>query len=213
MKIMSETLLYDYWRSSAAYRVRIALNLKKIAYRAISIDLGQGDQSSDYYKAKNPQALVPMLSIDGVDLTQSMAIIDYLDSRDGRNSFYPADPVDRAQTLANAMLIAADIHPLNNLRILKYLRADLDQDDDGVAKWYHRWIIDGFTALELRAPETGFFGGAAPNAADICLIPQIYNARRFDTPLEAFPKLLRIDADCNSLKAFSDAIPENVKPK
>lgn len=209
---MTETILYDYWRSSAAYRVRIALNLKQISYRAINIDLGQGDQHSADYKAKNPQGLVPMLIIDGADLTQSMAIIEYLDSRDGRHDFYPAAPLGRAQALANAMIIAADIHPLNNLRILKYLRGDLAQDDAGVSQWYQRWIIDGFTALESRAPDVGFFGGDVPNIVDICLIPQIYNARRFDTPLHAFPKLLRIDKDCNALKAFSDAMPENVKP-
>lgn len=207
---MNETILYDYWRSSAAYRVRIALNLKQIDYKAINIDLASGGQKDAAYLAKNPQGLVPMLSIDGHELNQSMAIIDYLDRDD--NEFYPIDPAARAKTFAHAMIIAADIHPLNNLRILKYLRAELSQDDEGVSAWYHRWIIDGFTALETYAPSEGYFGGDSPNIVDICLVPQIYNARRFETPLGDFPKLVAIDALCNSLEAFQKAIPENVKP-
>lgn len=207
---MDEIILYDYWRSSAAYRVRIALNLKQIDYRAINIDIANGAQKDSAYLEKNPQGLVPMLSIDGHELTQSMAIIDYLDKDD--NDFYPTDAAQRAKTLAHAMIIAADIHPLNNLRILKYLRAELSQDDEGVSAWYHRWIIDGFTALETHAPSEGYFGGDSPNIVDICLVPQVYNARRFETPLGDFPKLVAIDALCNSLEAFQKAIPENVKP-
>lgn len=207
---MDEIILYDYWRSSAAYRVRIALNLKQIDYRAINIDIANGAQKDSTYLEKNPQGLVPMLSIDGHELTQSMAIIDYLDKDD--NDFYPTDAAQRAKTLAHAMIIAADIHPLNNLRILKYLRAELSQDDEGVSAWYHRWIIDGFTALETHAPSEGYFGGDSPNIVDICLVPQVYNARRFETPLGDFPKLVAIDALCNSLEAFQKAIPENVKP-
>ncbi len=207
---MNDTILYDYWRSSAAYRVRIALNLKKIDYNSISIDLSAGDQKEANYLAKNPQGLVPMLSIDGHDLTQSMAIIDYLDRND--NDFYSNEPAERAKIFAHAMIIAADIHPLNNLRILKYLRNELYQDDTGISAWYHRWILDGFKALESFAPSDGYFGGDKPNIVDICLVPQIYNARRFDTPLNEFPKLLAIDARCNRLDAFEKAIPENVKP-
>lgn len=209
---MKETILYDYWRSSASYRVRIALNLKQIAYHAININLAEGDQKSDDYIAKNPQGLVPMLIIDGHELTQSMAIIEYLDARDKGHDFYPSDPIIRAKALSHAMIIACDIHPLNNLRILKYLRSALGQGDEGVNAWYHRWIIDGFTALESHAPNSGFFGGDQPNIVDICLVPQIYNARRLDTPLEAFPKLVAIDRLCNQMDAFKKAIPENVKP-
>ena len=207
---MSEIILYDYWRSSAAYRVRIALNLKKIDYRSISIDLAAGNQKAANYLAKNPQGLVPMLSIDGIELMQSMAIIEYLD-RDNQD-FYPTDAAERAKTVGHALIIACDIHPLNNLRILKYLRNELAQDDVGVTDWYHRWILDGFKVLETYAPIDGYFGGDTPNIMDICLVPQIYNARRFDTPLADFPKLLAIDTRCNALAAFEKAIPENVKP-
>ncbi len=207
---MSDIILYDYWRSSAAYRVRIALNLKKINYKSISIDIAHGDQKKQSYLTKNPQGLVPMLLIDGHELNQSMAIIDYLD-RDN-SEFYPIDAAARAKIFAQAMIIAADIHPLNNLRILKYLRSELSQDDVGISAWYHRWIIDGFKALETYAPNDGYFGGDNPNIIDICLIPQIYNARRFETPLEDFPKLGAIDARCNALDAFQKSIPENVKP-
>jgi len=207
---MTEVTLYDYWRSSAAYRVRIALNLKNIDYKSVFIDIANGDQKEARYLAKNPQGLVPMLSIDGHELNQSMAIIDYLDRDD--NDFQPIDPAERAKTFAQAMIIAADIHPLNNLRVLKYLRGDLSQDDTGVNAWYHRWIIDGFKTLEIYAPRDGFFGGDNPNIVDICLIPQIYNARRFDMPMKDFPKLIAIDARCNVLDAFIKAIPENVKP-
>ena len=208
---MSDVILYDYWRSSAAYRVRIALNLKNIIYQSKVVDIAAGDQKSADYISKNPQSFVPMLSIDGHNFTQSMAIIEYLDTRDGAHTFYPTDIIKRAHSLAQAMIIACDIHPLNNLRILKYLRGALQQDDQGVADWYHKWIIEGFQALEETAPESGFFGGANPNIVDICLVPQVYNARRFNTALEEFPKLVALDARCNGLDAFQKAIPENVK--
>ncbi len=207
---MSDIILYDYWRSSAAYRVRIALNLKKITYKSVSIDLAKGDQKEASYVSKNPQGLVPMLLIDGHELNQSMAIIDYLDRDD--NDFYPSDAAERAKTFAHAMIIASDIHPLNNLRILKYLRGELSQNDEGVSAWYHRWILDGFKALETYAPSDGYFGGDSPNIVDICLVPQIYNARRFETVLDDFPKLIAIDERCNALDAYQKAIPENVKP-
>ncbi len=208
---MDDIILYDYWRSSAAYRVRIALNLKNIAYESVSIDLAGGEQKSPDYVAKNPQGLVPMLRIDGHDLTQSMAIIEYLDARNGGHNFYPENLIERAHALANAMIIASDIHPVNNLRILKYLRGELGQSDEAVNIWYVKWIAEGFMTLESHAPEGGFFGGDKPNIVDICLIPQTYNARRFDMNLDDFPKLMRIDAACNSLNAFAKAIPENVK--
>lgn len=209
---MNDVILYDYWRSSAAYRVRIALNLKNIAYKSTIVDIAAGQQKTTKYLDQNPQGLVPMISIDGHHFTQSMAIIEYLDTRDDGHDFYPLDPVQRAHVIANAMIIACDIHPLNNLRILKYLRSELGQDDDGVNDWYHKWILEGFAALEKKAPASGFFGGDSPNILDICLVPQVYNARRFDTPLDEFPKLMAIDALCNSLEAFEKAIPENVKP-
>jgi maleylacetoacetate isomerase len=209
---MSEIILYDYWRSSAAYRVRIALNLKDVAYTAVPISLIEGSHKDPAYVARNPQGLVPMLSIDGHDLTQSLAIIDYLDAKFREPKMVSADPVARAKTLAQALLIAADIHPLNNLRVLNYLKGTMGQDQAAIDNWYRHWITEGFSALEAMAPDDGLFGGDLPNLADVCLVPQMANARRFDTPLEAFPKLSRIDAVLRALPAFVAAAPEAVKP-
>lgn len=210
---MTETLLFDYWRSSASYRVRIALNLKGVAYRSVPTDLLAAWHKAKDYVARNPQGFVPMLSIDGHDLTQSLAIIDYLDAVYPDPPLVSADPATRAQTLAQALLIAADIHPVNNLRILGYLKKELGADDAAVAKWYRHWIVEGFTALEAMAPDQGLFGSDRPNLADICLVPQMANARRFDTPLDAFPKLMRIDAALRAIDAFAKAAPEAVKPE
>lgn len=210
---MTETLLFDYWRSSASYRVRIALNLKGVAYRSVPTDLLAASHKAKDYVARNPQGFVPMLRIDGHDLTQSLAIIDYLDAVYPDPPLVSADPATRAQTLAQALLIAADIHPVNNLRILGYLKKELGADDAAVAKWYRHWIVEGFTALEAMAPEQGLFGNDRPNLADICLVPQMANARRFDTPLDAFPKLTRIDAALRAIDAFAKAAPEAVKPE
>ncbi len=208
---MTDIILYDYWRSSASYRVRIALNLKGVAYRGVSTSLLDGDNKAPDYVARNPQGFVPMLSIDGHDLTQSLAIIDYLDARYDDPPMVSRDPAERAGTLAQAMVVAADIHPVNNLRILKYLKNELGQDQEAVDRWYRHWIEEGFVALEKMAPETGLFGGDQPNLADVCLVPQMYNARRFKVDLKAFPKLVRIDAECNKLEAFRKAAPEAVK--
>lgn len=210
---MAETLLFDYWRSSASYRVRIALNLKGIAYDVVSTDLVGAAHKRAEYVARNPQGLVPMLSIDGHDLTQSLAIIDYLDAKYPDPPMVSSDPAERARTLAQALLIAADIHPLNNLRILKYLKNELGHGQEAIDDWYRHWIVEGFTALEAMAPESGLFGGAQPNLADVCLVPQMYNARRFETPLQAFPKLARIDAALRGIEAFAKAAPEAVKPE
>ncbi|MGB5485056.1 maleylacetoacetate isomerase [Parasphingorhabdus sp.] len=209
---MTDIILYDYWRSSASYRVRIALNLKGVAYTAVNTSLLDGDQKAPDYVARNPQGFVPMLSIDGHDLTQSLAIIDYLDAKYDDPPMVSSDPLERATTLAQAMVIAADIHPVNNLRILKYLKNELGQDQQAVDGWYRHWVEEGFVALEAMAPETGLFGGVQPNLADVCLVPQMYNARRLDTDLKAFPKLVRIDAACNKIEAFQKAAPEAVKP-
>ncbi len=209
---MSGVVLYDYWRSSAAYRVRIALGLKGIAYTAVPVDLVKGEQGDAGYKARNPQGLVPALEIDGQLLTQSMAIIDYLDATRPGPRLLPADPAARAGVLARALTIVADIHPLNNLRVLAYLRGPLGQDDAAVNAWYHHWILEGFAALEAQAGEQGLLGGDAPDLADLCLVPQMANARRFDVPLAAFPRLVRIDAALRELPAFAAAAPEAVKP-
>lgn len=209
---MTETLLFDYWRSSASYRVRIALNLKGVDYQAVPTDLLAASHKAADYVARNPQGFVPMLSIDGHDLTQSLAIIDYLDANYPDPPMVSSDPATRAKTLAQALVIAADIHPVNNLRILGYLKSQFGADDAAVAKWYRHWILEGFAALEAMAPEQGLFGGDLPNLADVCLVPQMANARRFDTPLDAFPKLVRIDAALHALPAFAKAAPDAVKP-
>lgn len=209
---MTDIILFDYWRSSASYRVRIALNLKGVAYETVDTSLLDGAQKAPDYVARNPQGFVPMLSIDGHDLTQSLAIIDYLDAQYPEPPMVSREPLERAMTLAQAMVVAADIHPVNNLRILKYLKNELGQDQDAVDRWYRHWIAEGFAALEAMAPESGLFGGDRPNLADICLVPQMYNARRFATDLSAFPRLVRIDAACNEMEAFQNAAPEAVKP-
>jgi|TARA_R110002049_G_scaffold61683_3_gene165599 maleylacetoacetate isomerase len=209
---MTDIILFDYWRSSASYRVRIALNLKGVAYETVDTSLLDGAQKAPDYVARNPQGFVPMLSIDGHDLTQSLAIIDYLDAQYPEPPMVSREPLERATTLAQAMVVAADIHPVNNLRILKYLKNELGQDQDAVDRWYRHWIAEGFAALEAMAPESGLFGGDRPNLADICLVPQMYNARRFATDLSAFPRLVRIDAACNEMEAFQNAAPEAVKP-
>lgn len=206
-----DVVLYDYWRSSAAYRVRIALNLNGIAYRTIPIDLVAAEQSTPQYRALNPQGLVPALSVDGQLLTQSLAIIEYLDATAPGPRLIPADPLARAGVMAKALVIVADIHPLNNLRVLGVLRTQLGQDDAAVNRWYHHWILEGFAALELQAPQAGLFGGGEPDLVDLCLVPQMANARRFDVPLEAFPQLVRIDAALRDLPAFAKAAPEVVK--
>lgn len=209
---MSEVILYDYWRSSASYRVRIALNLKGVAYRSVPVSLIDGEHRAVEYRERNPQGFVPMLSIDGHDLTQSLAIIDYLDANYPDPPMVSSNPAERAKTLAQSLVIAADIHPINNLRVLKYLQGNMAQEQSAVDDWYRHWIVEGFTALEAMAPDSGLFGGAQPNLADVCLVPQMANARRFDTPLEAFPKLVRIDAALREIEAFAKAAPEAVKP-
>ncbi len=209
---MSEIIVYDYWRSSASYRVRIALNLKNVGYRVVPTSLLTGAHKSDDYVARNPQGFVPMVSVDGHDLTQSLAIIDYFDAHYPDPPMVSSDPAERSRTLSQALLIAADIHPVNNLRILKYLKDVMGQDQSAVDAWYRHWIIQGFMALEQMAPDTGLFGGVTPNLADVCLVPQMANARRFDTPLAAFPNLLRIDAALCQLDAFQRAHPDAVNP-
>lgn len=208
----NEVILHDYWRSSAAYRVRIALNLKQVSYRAVQVDLVAGDQREAEYRALNPLGLIPLLEIDGHRLNQSLAIIDYLDARFPEPRLLPADPAVRAQTWARALTIAAEVHPLQNLRVQQYLRHEMGQDKAAIDGWLHRWLGDGLAALEAGAPETGFLGGSAPDLSDICLVPQIYSARRFGVPLNGCPRLVRIDAALNALPAFAAAAPDAVKP-
>ncbi len=203
--------LYDYARSSACYRVRIALNLKRVAYEAVDTSLLDGAHLSPDYIAKNPQGFVPMLEVGDLRLTQSLAIIEWLDASYPEPQFIPLDPAQRAQIMALAYIIACDIHPINNLRILKYLRGEMAQEQARVDDWYRHWIAQGFTALEAMAdPAKPYLSGDAPGIADICLIPQMANARRFETPLEAYPHLVRIDALCNTLAPFKAAHPDAV---
>lgn len=204
--------LYDYWRSSAAYRVRIALNLKGIAYESIDTSLLDGAHKTLDYVAKNPQGFVPMLEIGDLRLTQSLAIIDYLDATWKEPGLVSSDPVVRSRQLAMALVIAADIHPINNLRVLKYLGSEMAQDQAAIDNWYRHWIAEGFTALEAMAGDTPFLTGDTPGLADICLVPQMANGRRFNLDVSAFPKLVAIDARCREIDAFQRAAPEAVKP-
>ena len=212
---MARPLLHDYFRSSAAYRVRIALRLKGIEHDSVSVDLRTGAQKDEAYRALNPQGFVPMLEIDGHRLTQSLAIIAYLDATRPDPPLLPTDPADQAHVRAMALTIACDIHPLNNLRVLRYLEHELSHDEPTRNRWYAHWIAEGLSALEqLAAPRAGrFLFGDTPTIADICLVPQLYNARRFDVPLDAYPTLLRTDANATSLEPFAAAHPDRVAPQ
>jgi len=207
---MTRPILYDYYRSSAAYRVRIALNLKGVDYESRQVNLAGGDQKSPDYHAINPQGLVPMLEIDGQRLTQSLAIITYLDFRFSNQPLLPASVAARAHVLALSLTIACDIHPLNNLRVLHYLRDELGQDQDSRDAWYRHWIEEGFAALEVLAKDQSgdFLFGDGPTMADVCLVPQMFNARRFNVPLDAYPTLLRAEANATALPAFAAAHPD-----
>jgi maleylacetoacetate isomerase len=207
---MSRPILYDYFRSSAAYRVRIALNLKGVDYESRPVDLREDAQKSANYRALNPQGLVPMLEIDGHRLIQSLAIIVYLDQTFPDPPLMPRDPVDGAHVRAMAMIVACDIHPLNNLRVLKYLKGQLEHSQDEIDAWYAHWVTEGLSALEATAaPSAGaFLFGDSPTIADVCLVPQLFNARRMNVPIDAFPTLLRADENANKIEAFAAAHPE-----
>ena len=208
---MTQIILHDYFRSSASYRVRIALNLKGIAYERVEVSLIAGEQRSDAYLEQNAQGFVPMLVADGEPIIQSLAIIDWLDRAFPQPRLIPDDPMPRAVALAQAHVVACDIHPLNNLRVLKYLTRDLGLNEQTKDRWIHAWILQGFDALEAMAGDGPFLGGAAPGIADCCLVPQIYNARRFDVPLDHYPRLIAIDAACAELDAVRRAHPDAVK--
>jgi len=205
-------ILYDYFRSSAAYRVRIALNLKGVAYEQRDVMLLENQQRSPEHLARNPQGLVPALEVDGKVITQSLAIIEWLDSRYPEPRLIPADPDARAAAIARALVVAADIHPLNNLRVMRRLKS-MGVDEAGRNDWTRHWIAEGFAALEAMAGDAPFLGGDAPGIADLFLVPQMYNARRFETPLHAFPRLIAIDAAATALPAFAAAHPDAVAPK
>jgi len=205
--------LHGYWRSSAAYRVRIALNLKGLTVEHVPVHLRDNAQTSPHYLARNPQGLVPLLETDdGAALTQSLAIIEWLDETRPEPPLLPADPLGRARVRSLALSVAADVHPLGNLRVLRDLRARFGADQAAVDAWYRHWYGWGSTALETRLarePETGrFCQGDAPGLADLCLVPHLYNCRRIGLDLGLCPTLSRIDAACLALPAFADAAPE-----
>ena len=204
--------LYTYFRSSAAFRTRIALNLKELTYESIPIHLIKegGYNRRPEYRAVNPQMKVPALTLDsGEVLTQSLAIIEYLDETHPAPPLLPKDPVARAKVRAAAMLIACDIHPLNNTAPLRYLKHQLKHEQAEIDAWYHHWVIDGFEALETMIRPGPYAFGSAVTLADICLVPQVFNARRLKVPLDKFPKIVGIDAACLKLAAFDKARPEN----
>lgn len=205
-------LLYGYFRSSAAYRVRIALNLKGLAYDNHFIHLQKNDQLSDDYARLNPQKQVPALVDGGTLLTQSLAIIEYLDETHPTPAFLPSGATDRARVRALALAIACDIHPLNNLRVLRYLVKEMGLPEEKKDQWYRHWVENGLQAVEkmlTASPATGrFCHGDSPTMADICLVPQVANARRFNCDLSACPTVERIDAECRKLEAFARAAPD-----
>jgi maleylacetoacetate isomerase len=204
--------LYSYFRSSAAYRVRIALNLKGIPYEMAAIHLTKdgGHNRRPEFRAINPQMRVPALEVDGGDiLMQSLAIIEYLDETHPKPPLLPADPIARAHVRAIAQMIACDIHPLNNVGPLRYLKHKLGQEQTAIDAWYHHWVIDGFEAVEAVIKPGPYAYGAEVTLADLCLVPQVYNARRLKVPLDRFPKIVTVDAACMKLAAFDKARPEN----
>ncbi len=205
-------ILHDFWRSSAAYRTRIALNLKGLDYQQVAHSLPAGAQRSATFLALNPQGLVPALEVDAAVLTQSLAIIEYLDETHPQPPLLPRDPHGRANVRAMALAIACDIHPLNNLRVLNWLRSELGAAEDAVTGWIRHWIALGFAALEEQAQRHSgdgrFCFGTQASLADICLVPQMYNARRFACELAPYPTLVGIDAHCRSVAAFERAAPE-----
>ena len=208
---MTRLILHDYYRSSAAYRVRIALGLKGVDYDHHIVNLAHGDQKLAEFRAKNPQGFIPCLEIDGLVLTQSLAICDYLDAKYDPVPFVPSDPAQRSHVLALALTVACDIHPLNNLRVLKYLTGELAVEDEAKNAWYRHWVSEGLAALEaLAAPRAGtYLYGDAPTLADICLVPQLYNARRFAVPLDPYPTLRRADETAANHPAFVAAHPDH----
>jgi maleylacetoacetate isomerase len=205
--------LYGFWRSSAAFRVRIALGLKGLSYDYLSVQLAKGEQYQSPFAAINPQNLVPVLEDQGHLLYQSLAIIQYLEDSHPEPRLIPRDPIEGSRVRSLALIVACEIHPLNNPRVLNYLTSNFGISEEQKLAWYQHWVVTGFTALEKRLasePWTGrFCHGDAPGLADIALVPQVANARRFKVDLAPFPLIRRIDDDCMKLEAFREAAPEN----
>ena len=213
----AELTLYDYHRSSAAYRVRITLNLKQLKYQSKRVNLLESEEASDEYKSLNPQGLVPALIVKSesqgdVVLTQSLAICEYLEELKPTPTILHQDALAKARIRSLAQLISSDIHPLDNLRVLSYLEGELSVDKEAKLTWYRHWITVGFDALERRLSESetaDFCHQSQPTLADICLVPQVYNAKRFGCDLSAYQKITEIAQRCNQLPAFIKAQPEN----
>lgn len=209
------TTLYGYWRSTAAYRVRIVLNIKGIKFENVPVHLTRdgGEQKRPWYTDINPQMLVPTLVDGEARIAQSMAIIEYLEEIRPNPTILPGGSAERARARQAALAIACDIHPLNNLRALGFLQQELGVDDEGKLKWYRHWIAENFIALEAWATKDAargpYFLGDTLSVADVCIVPQLYNARRFDVPLGCYPRLVDIDRGCRELDAFRNAAPEN----
>jgi maleylacetoacetate isomerase len=210
----SDLVLYSYWRSSAAFRVRIALNLKGLRYetRAVHLVRDGGEQHSAAYAALNPQELVPTL-VDGERvLPQSMAILEYLDETHPQPPLLPSDPAGRARVRALSQVIACDVHPIGNLRVLQQIGSQFGANDEQKAIWMRHWVAAGLHAFEAMLTNSKhtarYCHGDTPGMADVCLVPQVYNARRWKVPLGDYPNILRIDATCAALPAFHDAMPE-----
>ena len=203
-------VLHGYYRSSAAFRVRIALALKRVEARHVYHHLRRGEQRAPDYLALNPQGLLPTLETDTGSFTQSLAIVEYLDETVPEPPLLPADAAGRARVRGLAQIVACDIHPIDNLRVLNYLRKELGQDEAGVARWFNHWIAAGFDAIEQRLaePETGrFMHGDTPTLADICLIPQVTNAGNFKLDLAPYPRIRAIYDHAMTIPAFADALP------
>jgi len=206
--------LYSFFRSSASYRVRIALNLKRLSYEQAAIHLrrGGGEQLSAAYKAVNPQALVPALEVNGDILTQSLAIIEYLEETHPDPALLPGEPAQRALARSMAMIIACEVHPIQNLRVLNYVKKEYNQTDEQVNRWARHWIDLGLSALEqmivAQSKRGRFCLGDAPTLADICLVPQLGNARRYGCALSKYPAIVEIEKNCMALPAFANAAPE-----
>jgi len=209
-------VLHDYFRSSAGYRVRIALNLKGVAYVRQEVPLLENAQRGPAHLLRNPQGLVPALEAEGHVFTQSLAILDWLDARYPDPRLIPAEPIARADALARAMVIGMDVHPINNLRVMRYLEQQLEAAADARSAWTAHWMAEGFSALEALARnlrhDGPFLGGAAPDISDCFLVPQFFNARRFAVPLDAYPLLLRAEAAALALPSFAAAHPDRVAP-
>ena len=201
--------LYDYFRSSAAYRVRIALNLKELPYQSIPVNLREGEQKQAKWLATNPQGFVPVLETsDGHQLTQSVAIIEWLEEQYPAPALIPGDGIMKAKIRALAAQVACDIHPVNNLRVLQYLKDRWNITEEDKKHWYQHWVKEGFAAIEQQMEGGGYCVGEQPTLADLCLIPQVYNALRFGVDMALFPRIHAVYEHCNSLDSFAEAAPQ-----